>query len=434
MSWSQGQGDRIWKYCGGSPTSPSPGGGGRGRRFLSSPLLQGGGREGGPAAGSAGVPPASREARTGMRAFGPPSRRDAGAPRRFTDERDREGPRSGCGAGSTPLPTSPLPGGRSESGRTRVHPRRRTGKRTLNCDCPGVRGRAIAFGNFAAARRRRHRRAGVRSAPLFGHRERSRTGPLTPPLCWKFRGGSPTSPSSGGGGRGRRLLSSPLSGGGREGAPAPGSAGVPPASREARTRMRALGPPCRRDAGAPRRFTDERDREGPRSGCGAGSTPLPTSPLPGGRSESGRTRVHPRRRTGRRTLNCDCPGVRGRAIAFGNIAAARRRRHRRAGVRATAVFSPPPFQGGGEKTQGGGEKVAAVRPLSGDSDVGEVSGALALRLLPPSGGRSGGGFRADMPALPGRRHGSGQPPRASMARSMRRMRRGVSARAAQRLR
>ena len=103
------------------------------------------------------------------------------------------------------------------------------------------------------------------------------------------------------------------------------------------------------------------------------------------------------------------------------------------GARGRRLLSSP-LQGGGEKTQGGGEKVAAVRPLSGDSDVGEVSGALALRLLPPSGGRPGGGFRADMPALPGRRHASGQPPRASMARSMRRMRRGVSARAAQRLR
>ena len=79
---------------------------------------------------------------------------------------------------------------------------------------------------------------------------------------------------------------SPLQGGGREGGPAPGSAGVPPASREARTRVRAFGPPGRRDAGAPRQFTDERDRGGPRPGRPApGSTPLPTSPLPGGRRE-----------------------------------------------------------------------------------------------------------------------------------------------------
>ena len=61
-------------------------------------------------------------------------------------------------------------------------------------------------------------------------------------------------------------------------------AGVPPASREARTRVRAFGPPCRRDAGAPWQFTDERDREYPRPGRSR-VTPLPTSPLPGGRRE-----------------------------------------------------------------------------------------------------------------------------------------------------
>ena len=121
------QGDRIWKYCGGSAASPSSGGGARSRRLLSSPL-QGGGREGGPAAGCAGVPPASREARTRMRAFGPPRRRGAGAPRRFTDERDREGPRPGRRAsGSTPsrpppraialeIPSALLPPGRGAGG------------------------------------------------------------------------------------------------------------------------------------------------------------------------------------------------------------------------------------------------------------------------------------------------------------------------------
>ena len=68
---------------------------------------------------------------------------------------------------------------------------------------------------------------------------------------------------------------------------APGRAGVSPASREARTRMRAFGPPCRRDAGAPRQFTDERGQEDPGPGRPApGATPLPTSPLPGGRSHS----------------------------------------------------------------------------------------------------------------------------------------------------
>ena len=114
--------------------------------------------------------------------------------------------------------------------------------------------RAIAFGNFAAARRHRCRGQRARAAAVF------------PPPPWK--------------------------GGGREGGPAPGSAGVPPASREARTRMRAFGPPGRRDAGAPRQFADERDREDPRPGRRAsGSTPLPTSPLPGGRREDGATRL-----------------------------------------------------------------------------------------------------------------------------------------------
>ena len=86
----------------------------------------------------------------------------------------------------------------------------------------------------------------------------------------------------------------PPSGGGREGGPTPGSAGIPPASREARTRMRAFGPPSRRDAGAPRQFTDERDRESPRPGRRApGATPLPTSPLPGGGVKTAAARAPP---------------------------------------------------------------------------------------------------------------------------------------------
>ena len=112
------QGDRIWKFCGGSPTSLSPGVGVRGRRFHSSSLLfspppfQGGGREGGPApargaGGGGSSPPAPL----------PGGRREGGAARPV-------------GGGSTPLPTSPLKGGRSESGGTRERPRRRTGRRT----------------------------------------------------------------------------------------------------------------------------------------------------------------------------------------------------------------------------------------------------------------------------------------------------------------
>ena len=102
---------------------------------------------------------------------------------------------------------------------------------------------------------------------------------------------------AGRGARGRRFHSSPLQGGGREGGPAPGCAGVPPASREARTRMRAFGPPCRRDAGASGQFTDERNREGPRPGRRApGVNPPPD--LPPSRGEERRPRGEERRRRG----------------------------------------------------------------------------------------------------------------------------------------
>ena len=71
-----------------------------------------------------------------MRVFGPPGRRDAGAPRQFTDERDREGSPPGLRGRFNPHPTSPFQGG---------------GEKT------------------------------ARPASLFGHRERSPTEPLTPP-------------------------------------------------------------------------------------------------------------------------------------------------------------------------------------------------------------------------------------------------------------
>ena len=225
--------------------------------------------------------------------------------------------------------------------------------------------RAIASGNIAAARRRRYRRAGA------GHPQR----------------------------RAAVFLSSPLQGGGREGGPAPGCVGVPPASRKARTRARAFGPLGRRDAGASRQLTDERDREGPRPGCGAGSTPLPTSPfrgeersredarspptpdpeadrcrllsspLSGGRSGGGSRavlRARPgvwraavsaietlsagrRRRSGggRETPRLICGAgstphpASPRAIAFGNFAMARRHRYRRAGGRGRRFLSSP---------------------------------------------------------------------------------------------
>ena len=172
------QGDCIWKYCGGAPTSLSPG---RARAaavfspplsLLSSPLS--GGRSGGgspvPAARGrwaaglsppaplpggrvrwGGAPPPSllppsllssplsggrsgggsrpwvrrrpaglaRSANedAGLRPARPAGRRRSRARCFFMDERDREGPRPGRRVlGSTPLPTSPPAGGRREDG------------------------------------------------------------------------------------------------------------------------------------------------------------------------------------------------------------------------------------------------------------------------------------------------------------------------------
>ena len=199
--------------------------------------------------------PASREARTRARAFGPPCRRDAGAPRQLTDEWGREDPHPDRRAqGQPPSRPPPFQGG---------------GEKT------------------------------ARPAFLFGHRERSPTAPLTPPpwkgrpqgdRIWKSCGGAPTSPSPG---RGRAWPPSsllPPSGGGRSGGGRPWVRRVPPASREARTRMRAFGPSGRRDAGAPRQFTDERGREDPHPGRRApGSTPSRPPPFQGGGEKTARS-------------------------------------------------------------------------------------------------------------------------------------------------
>ena len=261
---------------------------------------------------------------------------------------DREGPRPGRPApGSTPLPTSPLPGGR-----------------------------------------RPHRPADPRMADNRPVHTPSRSSLL------------PAASSD----------SSPLQGGGREGGPAPGSAGVPPASREARTRMRALGPPCRRDAGAPRRFTDERDREDPRPGRRASGSPPPTRPPPfqGGGDRIGRP-IPAWRTTGpfirlpglhSSPLPALTPppfrGEVGRGVPPLGAPASRRHRAKRergcgpsarhaggtpalpGGSRMSGIGKvpvrvaepgqppsrPPPFQGGGEKTQGRrGEDGAARLPV-----------------------------------------------------------------------
>ena len=87
---------------------------------------------------------------------------------------------------------------------------------------------------------------------------------------------------------------------------------------------------------------------------------------------------------------------RGRAIAFGNFAAARRRHYRWAGARAAAVFSPPPFQGGGEKT-GSQVRLPCMR-----------TGGPLLEPIPlPLAEETGGGraristFRRSIPVYPG---------------------------------
>ena len=172
------------------------------------------------------------------------------------------------------------------------------------------------------------------------------------------------------GARGRRFLPSPLSsspppfqGGGWEGGPAPGSAGVPPASREARTRVRAFGPPCRRDAGASGQFTDERGREAPRPGRRApGVNPPPD--LPPSRGEERRRRGPPpcsAIESGPQRGTLTPPPVQGRRSEDGVSSAITLGEAGRAGrshleisrwladvaiagqARAAAVFSPPPF-------------------------------------------------------------------------------------------
>ena len=316
---------------------------------FSPPPFQGGGREGGPAPGCAGVPSASRETRTRMRAFGPPGRRDAGAPRQSTDERDRKDPPTGPPSPWVNPPPD-LPPSRGEERRPRGEElesqgvgrlggigivgreaRRRRLLSSPRSSLPppfrGEVGRGVPPPGAPASRRPRAKRErgcgpSVRQAggtpALPGSSRTSGTvkvpdraaeplgqPPSRPP---PFQGGGEKTQGGGVGKSGRRaarrhryrragsappppsllppVFSPPPFRGEVGGGPAPGCAGVPSASRETRTRVRAFGPPCRRDAGAPRQSTDERDREGPRPGRRAsGSTPLPTSPLPGGRRE-----------------------------------------------------------------------------------------------------------------------------------------------------
>ena len=153
------QGDRIWKFCGGSPASLSPGGGARGRRLLSSPPF------------SSRLPPFRGEAGRGI-----PHRR-AGGRRRVTPGPPSRGEKRGRGGGvpgaverppvrsaepgSTPLPTSPLPGGRREDGggapSARRQRRRRGNRRPDSLTPPPFRGRS-GGGSRADMRARAARR------------------------------------------------------------------------------------------------------------------------------------------------------------------------------------------------------------------------------------------------------------------------------------
>ena len=118
----------------------------------------------------------------------------------------------------------------------------------------------------------------------------------------------------------------------------------------------------RRDAGAPWHFTDERGREEPRPGRRApGSTPLPTSPLPGGRREDG-----------------------------GGAPPARRQRRRR-GTRRPDSLAPPPFRG---------EVGRGVPPLG--APASRRPRAKRERGCGPSARQAGG-----TPALPGNSRMSG---------------------------
>ena len=98
-----------------------------------------------------------------------------------------------------------------------------------------------------------------------------------------------------------------------------------------------------------------------------GAFPLPTSPLPGGRSATGRTRVRPRRRTGRRTA---------------------------------AAFSPPPFfrgevgRGVRRRRAGGRRRVIPPTPLPGGRREGGAAGVRGRSGGPPSGLRSRGDARS----------------------------------------
>ena len=151
--------------------------GGGPRRLLSSPLPGGGAQPGGrafaPDAGPEGGPPPPLSSPLSGGRSGGGSRAGARVGGGGSSPRPPfQGGEERVGRRVNPLPTSPLPGGRSESGGTRVRPRRRTGRRDLKCDCPACEPEA-PFSNRFPCPWQRERAEGARVSPLFAGLSRS---------------------------------------------------------------------------------------------------------------------------------------------------------------------------------------------------------------------------------------------------------------------
>ena len=204
------RGDRSWKFCGGAPTSLSPGGRARPPSSLLPPAspdfspLQGGGWEGGPALGA----PASRRPRAKReRGCGPSARQAGGTPALPGGSRTGgigKVPDRAAEPLGNPPPDLPLPGGRRR--RPRGEERRRRGPPPCSAiesgptgdpdssPCPEGRSEdgpssAIALGEVAG---RSHLEfcGGAPASPSPGRRARGRHLTLLPPSGGRSGGGS----------------------------------------------------------------------------------------------------------------------------------------------------------------------------------------------------------------------------------------------------
>ena len=240
---------------------------GQGRRASpSSPLPPSGGRSGGGSApGCAGVPPASREARTGPRRRVGSEGKDAGLrPAMPAGRRRSQAIHGWAGSGRSPSgPPSPWVNPPPDLPPSRGEERRRGGPPPCSAIESGSQRDPDSF-SLPGARSEDARRSYLeilRRLADIAVAGQERT-------------------------RGLRFLSSPLQGGGREGGPAPGCA----ASRRPRAkRERGRGPSARQAGGTPAHPGGSRmsgtGKVPVRAAVPPGSTPLPTSPLPGGRRE-----------------------------------------------------------------------------------------------------------------------------------------------------